>query len=97
MYSCAVLTNFLISGEVLFCQMNCPRKLCSPKISLQIDLRLNCSLSSIEMKITPLSAISIDDNELYNLKMICDEIYGANCFVSNISWQRTFYNFYSNK
>ena len=34
--------------------------------------------------------ISIDDNELYNLKAICDEIFGANCFVSNISWQRTY-------
>lgn len=34
--------------------------------------------------------ISIDDNEIYNLKLICDEIFGANCFVSNISWQRTY-------
>lgn len=34
--------------------------------------------------------ISIDDNELYNLKAICDEIFGANCYVSNISWQRTY-------
>lgn len=34
--------------------------------------------------------ISIDDNELYYLKMICDEIFGSNCFVSNISWQRTY-------
>ena len=34
--------------------------------------------------------ISIDDNELYFLKMICDEIFGSNCFVSNISWQRTY-------
>ena len=34
--------------------------------------------------------ISIDDNELYNLKMICDEIFGSNSFVSNISWQRTY-------
>lgn len=34
--------------------------------------------------------ISIDDNELYNLKMVCDEIFGASCFVSNISWQRTY-------
>ena len=34
--------------------------------------------------------ISIDDNELYNLKAICDEIFGANCFVSDISWQRTY-------
>lgn len=34
--------------------------------------------------------ISIDDNELYNLKEICDEIFGPGCFVSNISWQRTY-------
>ena len=34
--------------------------------------------------------ISIDDNELYNLKSICDEIFGVNCFASNISWQRTY-------
>lgn len=34
--------------------------------------------------------ISIDDNELYNLKAICDEIFGSNCFVGNISWQRTY-------
>lgn len=34
--------------------------------------------------------ISIDDNELYNLKAICDEIFGATCFVGNISWQRTY-------
>ena len=34
--------------------------------------------------------ISIDDNEYVNLKMICDEIFGSNCFVSNISWQRTY-------
>lgn len=32
--------------------------------------------------------ISIDDTEYANLKLICDEIFGANCFVSNISWQR---------
>ena len=34
--------------------------------------------------------ISIDDNEYTNLKFICDEIFGSNCFVSNISWQRTY-------
>lgn len=34
--------------------------------------------------------ISIDDNEQANLKLICDEIFGSNCFVSNISWQRTY-------
>ena len=34
--------------------------------------------------------ISINDVEYANLKLICDEIFGANCFVSNISWQRTY-------
>ena len=34
--------------------------------------------------------ISIDDTEYANLKLICDEIFGPNCFVSNISWQRTY-------
>jgi len=34
--------------------------------------------------------ISIDDSELANLKLICDEIFGSNCFVSNVSWQRNY-------
>lgn len=34
--------------------------------------------------------ISIDDNEYANLKTICDEIFGKNCFVADISWQRTY-------
>ncbi len=34
--------------------------------------------------------ISIDDNELYSLKFVCDEIFGANCFVANVAWQRTY-------
>ncbi len=34
--------------------------------------------------------ISIDDNEQANLKLICDEIFGNNNFVANISWQRTY-------
>lgn len=34
--------------------------------------------------------ISIDDTEYANLKLIGDEIFGSNCFVSNISWQRTY-------
>lgn len=34
--------------------------------------------------------ISIDDNELFNLKLMCDEIFGANCFINSISWQRTY-------
>ena len=33
--------------------------------------------------------ISIDDNEVDNLKKLCDEIFGENNFVSKISWRRT--------
>ena len=34
--------------------------------------------------------ISIDDNELYNLKCICDEIFGTRNFVANVIWQKTY-------
>lgn len=34
--------------------------------------------------------ISIDDNEQAVLKILCNEIFGSNCFVANISWQRTY-------
>ena len=34
--------------------------------------------------------ISIDDNEVFYLKMVMDEIFGAAQFVSDISWQRTY-------
>jgi len=30
--------------------------------------------------------ISIDDNELYNLKPLCDEIFGVNNFIENFIW-----------
>ncbi len=32
--------------------------------------------------------ISIDDNEFARLKSICDEIFGTNCFIANIVWQK---------
>ena len=34
--------------------------------------------------------ISIDDNEVDNLKKMCDEIFGEISFVADISWQRTY-------
>ena len=34
--------------------------------------------------------ISIDDNENATLKLLCDELFGEDCFVANISWQRTY-------
>lgn len=33
--------------------------------------------------------ISIDDNELENLKKICEEIFGASNFIANIVWKHT--------
>ena len=34
--------------------------------------------------------ISIDDNEQANLKKLCDEVFGEECFVANIAWQKTY-------
>lgn len=34
--------------------------------------------------------ISIDDNEYPHLKLICDEIFGSNCFVATIVWQKRY-------
>ena len=34
--------------------------------------------------------ISIDDNEVANLKKICDEIFGEDNFVAQLIWQRAF-------
>lgn len=34
--------------------------------------------------------ISIDNHESDNLKKMCDEIFGAQCYVATISWQRTY-------
>jgi len=33
--------------------------------------------------------ISIDDNEGHYLKVLCDEIFGRNCFVSTVIWRST--------
>lgn len=34
--------------------------------------------------------ISIDDNEQANLKLLCDEIFGANHFIADLIWQKKF-------
>jgi adenine-specific DNA-methyltransferase len=31
--------------------------------------------------------ITIDDNESHYLKILCDEVFGRNCFIANISWR----------
>lgn len=33
--------------------------------------------------------ISIDDNEQAQLKLLCDEVFGEDCFVANIIWKHT--------
>lgn len=33
--------------------------------------------------------ISIDDNEQANLRLVCDEIFGARNFIGNVIWQHT--------
>jgi len=32
--------------------------------------------------------ISIDDNEIQNLRVLCDEVFGANNFIANIIWHK---------
>ncbi|WP_102337595.1 site-specific DNA-methyltransferase [Collinsella provencensis] len=34
--------------------------------------------------------ISIDDHESRNLRLLSDEIFGVNCFVADIAWQKTY-------
>ncbi|OYQ46454.1 site-specific DNA-methyltransferase [Flavobacterium aurantiibacter] len=34
--------------------------------------------------------ISIDDNEVHHLRKLCDEVFGADNFVSNIIWEKKF-------
>jgi len=41
------------------------------------------------LKDTGVIFISIDDNELAQLKLLCDEIFGENNFVANIIWNKT--------
>jgi len=31
--------------------------------------------------------IAIDDNEAHYLKVLCDEIFGRNCFVASVAWR----------
>ena len=34
--------------------------------------------------------ISIDDNELYHLRLLMDEIFGRENFIANIIWQKVY-------
>lgn len=34
--------------------------------------------------------ISIDDNEVAHLRMLLDEVFGANCFLAHIHWQKRY-------
>lgn len=49
-------------------------------------------LKLLQKMLSPSGAIfvSIDDNEVSNLRLMMDNIFGQNCFVSDIKWQRTY-------
>lgn len=34
--------------------------------------------------------ISIDDNEMDNMRKMCDEVFGEECFVSNLVWRKIY-------
>ena len=34
--------------------------------------------------------ISIDDNEVHNLRKVCDEVFGGGNFIANLIWQKKF-------
>ena len=34
--------------------------------------------------------ISIDDNEVFNLKKVCDEVFGEENFIANLVWERAY-------
>lgn len=49
-------------------------------------------LEIIRSLLTPSGSlwITIDDNEAHYLKVLCDEVFGRNNFVSSIAWQKSF-------
>ena len=34
--------------------------------------------------------ISIDENEVHNMRKICDEVFGESCFISQLGWQKVY-------
>lgn len=34
--------------------------------------------------------MTIDDNESHYLKVLCDEVFGRNCFVANVVWEKVY-------
>ncbi|MFA4943863.1 MAG: site-specific DNA-methyltransferase [Lentisphaeria bacterium] len=32
--------------------------------------------------------VSLDDNEAHYFKVVCDELFGRNCFIADIAWQK---------
>ncbi|TGY55294.1 site-specific DNA-methyltransferase [Parabacteroides distasonis] len=49
-------------------------------------------LKMLQKLLSPAGAIfvSIDDNEVSNLRLMMDNIFGQNCFVADVKWQRTY-------
>lgn len=53
---------------------------------------MSCRLEIARRLLAPNGSIfiSIDDNEQAPLKLLCDEIFGEDCFVADVAWQRAY-------
>lgn len=53
---------------------------------------MSCRLEIARKLLAPTGSIfiSIDDNEQAPLKLLCDEIFGEECFVADVAWQRAY-------
>lgn len=47
-------------------------------------------IANILLSDTGVIFISIDDNEQAQLKLLCDEIFGEQCFIADVAWQRAY-------
>lgn len=53
---------------------------------------MSCRLEIARKLLSPNGSIfiSIDDNEQAPLKLLCDKIFGEECFVADVAWQRAY-------
>jgi adenine-specific DNA-methyltransferase len=73
------------SGNIRFRQNNSANpRFHSDWLSMMYP-RLNLARNLLSQK--GVIFISIDDNEHANLKLLCDEIFGARCFIGDIVWR----------
>ena len=51
-------------------------------------MKVRLELARNLLKRTGLIAVSIDDNELYHLKLLMDDVFGSQCYKGTIIWQK---------